>query len=704
MRSPPYRKENMDNESLKVRETRGIVRRIVAAVLTLTGVAAGGFLLYLGIAWFGLRPLVRMELGEDAPLPGTFGTRAESYLEQPETDTVGIHAVRLRLKSGRERRAWLWVRDTKAPEANAVERTISTKTVLQPTDLIDGLRDADRVRVSFKEQPLFGTAGDYGVVIYLEDMSGNRSSVESLLHIRVTGEGLVREAGSEVPDIRLFLIDDYTVEQVEGLDADVMHLPGEHPVTVTVDGAEYTTTLTVIDTVPPSAETETVIAPPGTELSPEEFLRNLSDATAVTAEFTKAPDPDVREFQQVSILLTDLGGNTLEVEAGLLFSLAQPVTVEARRTALTPEECLPEGSYTSAAFMRTFVPEHVGRYAVALDVDGDSEIAVVDVVDTAAPEIRTENRMWYLDHPLETEELVRELTDATDVVLTLDHEIDWTQAGTQEVTLKAVDEGGNESVADFQLTLIRDSEPPKIYGVRNQICYIGEATAYLHEVFAEDGVDGPVEVNVDTSKVDRNRAGNYTVTYVATDRSGNVASVSCVFRFIRATVTEEDLRAKAASIVASITNPEMTRTEVLVAVYDYVYDHVRYTGTSDKSDWRKEAMRGFTKGTGDCFTFYATLRALLDETDIPYMSVTRKGGYTRHFWLIVNVGTGWYHLDANHNGTAHWKCFMWTNSQVSSPPGFWNYEQSIYPEIATEPFVKEKVIASEKRQKQGQGT
>ena len=137
-------------------------------------------------------------------------------------------------------------------------------------------------------------------------------------------------------------------------------------------------------------------------------------------------------------------------------------------------------------------------------------------------------------------------------------------------------------------------------------------------------------------------------------------------------------------------------TQKLVAVYDYVYDHVRYTGYSNKNDWRKEAMRGFTKGTGDCFTFYATLRALLDEIEVPYMSVTRKGGYTRHFWVIVNVGTGWYHLDANHNHTAHWRCFMWTNKQCSSPAGFWNYERSVFPDIATEPFDVNAVIAAEK--------
>ena len=691
----------MEDVETKLSGTKGAVRTAAAAVLTFLIAAVGFALIYLGVTWFGLRPLVRAELGDPVPEAGTFGSAAEAYLDQPDMHTAGIHRVRLQLTGGRERTAWLWITDTKAPEAIAVERTISTKTILQPTDLIDQLRDADRVRVSFSEQPPFGTAGDYRIVIYLEDGSGNRSTVESLLHIRVTGEGITREAGTELPEIRSFLIDDFDVERVDGLDEAVMHVPGTHAITVTVDGKQYATTLTVVDSIPPTAETETVIAPPGSDLSPDDFLRNVNDATEVTSAFVQAPDPDLREFQQVTIRLTDLGGNTADLQAGLLFSLAQPVTVEARDTALTPEECLPESGYEHAVFIQTFIPRHIGRYAVALDVDGDSEIAVVDVVDTQAPVIRAEDVTWYLDHPLSIEDLVCDLSDVTDVTVSLEQEIDWTLPGTQDVSLIAVDEGGNKSTASIRLTLIRDTEPPKIYGVRNRTCYIGEATAYLQEVFAEDAVDGLTEINVDTSKVDRTRAGNYTVTYLSTDRSGNTTSASCVFRFVKATVTEEKLHAKASSIMERITTPEMTRTEVLVAVYNYVYDHVRYTGTSDKNDWRKEAMRGFTKGTGDCFTFYATLRALLDETDIQYMSVTRKGGYTRHFWLIVNVGTGWYHLDANHNHTAHWKCFMWTDKQVSYPPVFWNYEKSIYPAIATEPFQTDRVIASEKQQKQG---
>ena len=160
--------------------------------------------------------------------------------------------------------------------------------------------------------------------ILLEDGSGNRSSVTSLLHIRVAGDGLTAEAGSEIPPVRSFLYDDYEIESVSGLDDSVMHEPGEHEVSVTVDGQTYHTKLVVIDSVAPEADVTTLIVEPGTEVKPEDFLTEIRDASAVSASFLNEPLPDEREFQSIGIRLTDSGGNTSDVEAGLLFTKAKP--------------------------------------------------------------------------------------------------------------------------------------------------------------------------------------------------------------------------------------------------------------------------------------------------------------------------------------------------------------------------------------------
>ena len=135
------------------------------------------------------------------------------------------------------------------------------------------------------------------------------------------------------------------------------------------------------------------------------------------------------------------------------------------------------------------------------------------------------------------------------------------------------------------------------------------------------------------------------MVYSTVDLSGNRASAECTFRLVKSTVTEEEVKALAQDVLRGLVTDDMVAAEKLRAVFNYVRGHVHYVGNSDKSDWRKEAARGFKTGKGDCFTFYSVTRALLDELEIDYMSVTRKGGRTRHYWVIVNIGTGWYHFD-----------------------------------------------------------
>lgn len=669
-------------------------RLIAAAGMLLFAVIASAGLLWAAIAYFGLRPFVSVEYGTGLPDPSVFGERAVSYADAPSKPPLGTSRIRIRLKDGGERTVFLTAKDTTAPTATGLERTISTKTVLAPTDLIENLTDADKVWVEWAEEPPFGTVGDYPVTVLLEDISGNRAKVDAWLHIRVTNGGVTVEAGDEAPAARDFLMDDYTVSAIDGLDETALHTPGTHTVWFTIDGQDYPGTLNVTDTRAPEAETQTLFVAPGTPVAPEDFLMAVRDGSAVTATFLNEPDPDDRAFQHIGIRLTDLAGNTTDVTAGLLFTEVQPVTVEARNTPLTVADCLP-GREADAVLTQTFVPDRVGTYSLFVLVNGEQELAIVHVVDSTAPALAVRDRTLYLHHPVSVGELVDSVTDVSETTLSVS-EIDWNRAGAQEVTVTAEDAYGNRSEATFTLTLVSDGEPPVLYGVRDRIQYVGEPVAYLAEVFAVDALDGPVEVTVDASRVHSNDTGFYPVTYTATDSDGNTATATCRFTFVRTAVSAEELHALAAEVVDAVTTPQMTRTEKLAALYDYVYSHVRYNGVSDKNDWRKEAANGIRLGLGDCFTFYATLRALLDETDIQYMSVTRKGGASRHFWLLVNVGTGWYHLDANNNAFANWRCFMWTNEQCAYPPGFWNFEQSVYPAVATEPFSAEAVIAMEK--------
>ena len=332
-----------------------------------------------------------------------------------------------------------------------------------------------------------------------------------------------------------------------------------------------------------------------------------------------------------------------------------------------------------------FFPDELGQHVLALTIDGERNIAVIDVRDTTPPTITIRRSQWYLDTPIAVEELAS-AEDVTETTLNWKEEPDWTK-GEQEVTAVATDTSGNVKEETFTLTLIQDTEPPELYGLRDRYGYLGEPVSYLSEVYAWDDRDGDVEVTVDASRVDITKIGDYYVTYSARDRCGNTASKTVYMHVVRSRVNDDRAQEIADEILSKILTDDMTLGEQIEAIYDYVFNNVRYASTSNKEDWRGEAVRGLTVGRGDCFTSYAAARLLLEQTDAQIVSVQRSGPNTHHYWMLVNVGTGWYHFDACSAWTGKYRCFMWTDEQTRyHSRSYWRYDKSLYPPVATERY------------------
>jgi transglutaminase-like putative cysteine protease len=301
------------------------------------------------------------------------------------------------------------------------------------------------------------------------------------------------------------------------------------------------------------------------------------------------------------------------------------------------------------------------------------------------------NGQGYLDHPITANRLVKRESDFTEITYTFAAEPDWTKPGTQSVDVVLTDAAGNAATITSTLTLAADTEAPEIFGTKDRYCYIGKPVAYFDGVFAEDNCDetDAITLDVDKSQVNMYEAGTYTVTYTATDTSGNSVSRSCKFKFVEETVTEDQINELADEVLSEIITDDMSMGKKAYAIYEYVFDRIRYTNSSDKTNWQAEAYRGLTEGRGDCFTYFSTAKCLLQRAGIPTMDVERHGGNrpTRHYWLLVNVGTGWYHFDAINVAPGKVKCFMKTNAEVWAwDPNFWSFDTSLY-DVATEKFV-----------------
>lgn len=657
---------------------------IAAVLLTAVGLIA--------VQYIGLKPVVTLEFGDPLPSVETVARAGDSYAQDCGTLPVGNHIVCV-VHNGIPTPVLVRVRDTVAPTAEPRERTITYGETLTPDKLVTKIRDEGIVAVTFSQPFDFDRIGDFDVTILLTDASKNQSSVASRLHIRAVRDTVEKEAGSPVPGADAFLLDGVTAEPKDLPTEEMMRHVGTYPMRFLLpNGQTVTSELIVSDTVPPTGSSTSLWICPGDPLAPEKLVSNPHDETDINYTLVNEPDETLPHVQKVTVRITDEGGNTTDVESDLVISRIEPIAVEATDAPLTPEMLSAD---SEIILNEPFVPDTVGIYTVSATVDGAEDFVLVTVVDTTAPTVeqRTDAVLYTL-HPV-SPDAVFLTNDYSSVQMTWITEPDWNKPGEQAVSVRAEDASGNVTEAEGTAVLSEDTEPPELYGVIDRTAYVGEPIAYLAEVYAEDAVDGRSEVTVD-SKVQTEKAGTYDVTFTAIDVSGNRISATCRYKLVETTVTEEEVRALAQDVLKEITTDDMVMAEKLKAVFVYTRGHVHYVGNSDKTDWRKEAVRGFKTGRGDCFTFYSVTRALLDELGVEYMSLTRLGGRTRHYWMIVNIGTGWYHFDPTIAPRHSHKCFMWTNAQCKVKSYFWRYDHSKYPEIATEKFDYDEVVRLER--------
>lgn len=123
------------------------------------------------------------------------------------------------------------------------------------------------------------------------------------------------EAGTKEFQESSFLKRDVEAEFVtDTSEIDTSHV-GEQKVVIDAGGKERTSTLIVQDTKAPKAEPESAMIDIDGDLSPEELVTNIEDATDVSCSFKEEPDLSKEATVPVTVILTDEGGNTAEVDS-----------------------------------------------------------------------------------------------------------------------------------------------------------------------------------------------------------------------------------------------------------------------------------------------------------------------------------------------------------------------------------------------------
>ncbi len=226
---------------------------------------------------------------------------------------------------------------------------------------------------------------------------------------------------------------------------------------------------------------------------------------------------------------------------------------------------------------------------------------------------------------------------------------------------------------------------------------VGDGIAWKKQATVTDNSDGVIDIKVDSTAVNSSVEGTYTVTYTATDESGNSSSATATVIVGTKEVTEDMLYEEIDKIIAQIIKPEMNTEAKVRAIYAYVQDSINYASTAKTDDFVYAAyMALFSSGTGDCYSYFAASKAFFERLGIENIDMKRAegGAAGEHYWNLVNIGTKdapkWYHYDANPiSGQYSVSGCLLTDAQVAAydiwrGEGYRKYDATGIPASAAE--------------------
>ena len=263
--------------------------------------------------------------------------------------------------------------------------------------------------------------------------------------------------------------------------------------------------------------------------------------------------PETKIFQQVKFrpdttapVITLSGNTTINLEQGTAYTEAGATATDAVDGVIT------------VTTTGTFDTNTIGTYTVTYTATDKSnnmatterQVVVSAPADTTAPIITlTGNATINLTQGTSYTEAGATATDAVDGVITVitTGTVNSNTVDTYTITYTATDASNNIATAERLVNVVvvpipitpADTTAPIITLTGNATINLEQGTAYTEAgATATDVVDGAITVII-TGTVDTNTVGTYTVTYTATDKSNNIATVVRQVGVVRAESTSE---------------------------------------------------------------------------------------------------------------------------------------------------------------------
>ncbi len=312
------------------------------------------------------------------------------------------------------------------------------------------------------------------------------------------------------------------------------------------------------------------------------------------------------------------------------------------------------------------------------------------VQDTVAPTVTLSVdsiEMFITTDAPSAADYVETVSDISNCTIDFKEAYDFSKEGSFDVTIVVTDSSGNSTEETIPCTILDDTTPPEITGVEPLQVAQGDAISYKKNIVVTDDKDPNPTLEVDTSEVNADKRGVYKVKYIATDSAGNTTEETTTIKIVSAKITaatEETVNAMADSILAEIIKDGMSQKEQARAVYNWVVDNITYSETAGIDDLLSAAYKGMYNRVGDCTVKQKTAEVMLNRLGIKNMEIEKIRDTRGHYWLLIDIGEGWYHYDPNLqlDGT---RIFYWHDADLwnysNSHGNTHNYDPSKYPTI-----------------------
>ena len=452
--------------------------------------------------------------------------KVESDLDAVDTSVVQTTKVELKFFGFLRIRSKLSVVDTVAPVVESVNVMLTSDVEVTPELFVGDFSDATDVTFSFADIGAELTSGESDVCLTATDCGGNITEFSAKLTVLEPSSEAVFEYGVDkksVEDVFFSLFPmAATVSGADELDC------GEFMLTGGSDGTRFYTYITIADTKAPVAEVSSFDIILGETLTESDIIKNINDHSEVKTVLEGLPDFKASGSYEVKAILTDAFNNKSEY--------ISYIHIHDVETNITAELGCENAELSTLIFKDDFSRENLSfqnqKETRSMKV-GANELKLlgkygfvtvrVNLEDTTPPDFSVASVSYLVGANPKASDFVAAYKDFSDVTFSFKTAPDNSRDGTFDVTIVATDASGNTAELAEKIVFYYDTVPPVISGCRNFSVLMGETCDLSAGVSAYDAICGEVKVTVDSSAVNFNAAGTYTVTYSAVDDSGNAS-------------------------------------------------------------------------------------------------------------------------------------------------------------------------------------